>query len=77
MKTVKDSCVLQDNALELRVSDAIEQLDELISGEGDGAAFFDKTFITQGMKTLITEGMQRLASKSNQGVFHLKQATWR
>ena len=49
MKTVKDSCVLQDNALELRVSDAIEQLDELISGEGDGAAFFDKTFITQGM----------------------------
>ncbi len=74
MKTVKDSCVLQDNALELRVSDAIEQLDELISGEGDGAAFFDKTFITQGMKTLITEGMQRLASKSNQGVFHLKQA---
>ncbi len=74
MKTVKDACVLQDNALEIRVSDAIEQLDELISDEGDGAAFFEKTFITQGMKTLITEGMQRLASKSNQAVFHLKQA---
>jgi hypothetical protein len=74
VKTVKHACVLQDNALDIRVSDAIEQLDELISDEGDGAAFFDKTFITQGMRTLVTEGMQRLASKSNQGVFHLKQA---
>ena len=74
MKTVRHACTLQDNALEIRVSDAIEQLDELISDEVDGAAFFDKTFFTQGMKTLITEGMQRLASKSNQAVFHLKQA---
>jgi hypothetical protein len=74
VKTVRDACILQDKALEIRVSDAIEQLDELILDESDGAAFFDKTFVTQGMKTLITEGMQRLASKSNQAVFHLKQA---
>jgi hypothetical protein len=46
--TVKDSCILQDNALDVRVSDQIEQLDELITAEGNGAAFFARTHITAG-----------------------------
>src|SRR5262249_40023581 len=49
-------------------------LDELITVEGDGTQFFEKTYITQGMQDLISEGMARLAGVSTRGVFHLKQA---
>jgi hypothetical protein len=70
MKTVRDACQLQPNALRVKLSDQIEQLDELISAEGNGTAFFDRTFITQGMKDLITEGIARLAGASTQAVFH-------
>ncbi len=74
MKTVRDGCQLQPNALSIRLSDQIEQLDELIYAEGDGTAFFQKTHITQGMQDLISEGIARLAGCSSQAVFHLKQA---
>ena len=74
MKTVRDACVLQPNALSIRLSDQVEQLDELITVEGDGTAFFEKTFITQGMQDLISEGIARLAGASTQAIFHLKQA---
>lgn len=74
MKTVRDACHLQPNALSVKLSDQIEQLDQLITMEGNGTAFFEKTFITQGMRDLITEGTARLAGASTQGVFHLKQA---
>lgn len=74
MKTVRDACTPQKNALTIKLSDQIEQLDDLISAEGDGSAYFEKTFITQGMQDLITEGIARLAGASSQAVFHLKQA---
>src|SRR5256886_8241210 len=74
MQTVRDACQLQPNALSIKLSDQIEQLDELITAEGDGTQFFEKTYITQGMQDLISEGMARLAGVSTQGVFHLKQA---
>lgn len=74
MKTVRDACVLQSNALSIKLSDQIEQLDELITIEGDGTSFFEKTHITQGMQDLITEGIARLAGASSQAIFHLKQA---
>lgn len=74
LRTVKQLCILQDNALSIKLSDQVEQLDELINIEGDGSKFFEKTFITNGMKDLVTEATARLASKSNQAVFHLKQA---
>jgi len=74
MKTVRDACTLQHNALSIKLSDQIEQLDELIHAEGDGTAFFEKTFITQGMQDLVTEGVARLSGVSSQAVFHLKQA---
>ena len=47
MKTVRDACELQPNALSIKLSDQIEQLDELIKSEGDGTEFFEKTHITQ------------------------------
>ncbi len=74
MKTVRDVCELQPYALSIKLSDQIERLDELIGEEGDGAAFFERTHITQGMQDLISEGIARLAGTSSQAVFHLKQA---
>jgi predicted AAA+ superfamily ATPase len=74
MKTVRDACQLQPNALSIKLSDQIEQLDELIGAEGDGTAFFERTHITQGMQDLSGEGIARLAGASSQAVFHLKQA---
>ena len=74
MKTVRDACALQPNALSIKLSDQIEQLDELIKSEGNGEAFFEKTYITQGMRDLIDEGLTRLAGTSSQAIFHLKQA---
>lgn len=74
MRTVRDACQLQPNALSIKLSDQIEQLDELINAEGDGTAFFEKTKITHGMQDLISEGVARLAGASSQAVFHLKQA---
>src|SRR4029453_9517523 len=74
MKPVRDACQLQPNALTIKLSDQIEQLDELIHTEGNGVAFFEKTHITQGMQDLISEGLARLAGASTQAVFHLKQA---
>ena len=74
MKTVRELCALEPNALSIKLSDQIEQLDELIKGEGDGSAFFERTHITQGMQDLSSEGIARLAGASSQAVFHLKQA---
>src|SRR6266571_2341970 len=74
MQTVRDACHLQPNALSIKLSDQVEQLDELITAEGEGEAFFEKTYITQGMQDLIYEGIARLAGASSQAVFHLKQA---
>lgn len=74
MKTVRDACQLQPNALSIKLSDQVEQLDELIHTEGDGIGFFAKTYITQGMQDLIAEGIARLAGNSSQAIFHLKQA---
>ena len=74
MKTVRDACQLQPNALSIQLGDQIEQLDELITAEGHGEAFFEKPHITQGMQTLISEGIARLAGASSQAIFHLKQA---
>lgn len=74
MLTVKDAVTLQSGALDIKLSDQIEQLDQIIHGEGDGSAFFAKTHITQGMKDLVEEGLSRLSGASSQANFHLKQA---
>ena len=73
MFTVKSVCGLQDNALEINVGDQVERLDQLVHAL-DGENYFARTFITDGMKTLLTRGIARLAGKSNDAVFHLKQA---
>lgn len=74
MKTVRDAVQLQPNALDIKLSDQIEQLDQVINAEGDGSSFYQKTHITQGMRDLVVEGMARLSGSSSQAIFHLKQA---
>jgi hypothetical protein len=73
MKTVRNACQLQPNALDINVGDQIERLDQIIQ-DIDGQEYFKKTFITDGMKTLLSKGIARLAGKTNDSVFHLKQA---
>ncbi len=73
MKTIRNACQLQPKALEINVGDQIEQLDQIIQ-DTNGQDYYKKTFITDGMKTLLSKGMARLAGKSNDTVFHLKQA---
>ena len=73
MRNILSACTLQPNALDINVGNQIEQLDQIIN-DTDGQAYFNKTFITDGMKTLLTKGIARLAGKSNDSVFHLKQA---
>ncbi len=73
MKTVRNACKLQPNALEIHVGDQIEQLDEIIQ-ENNAQDYFKKTFITDGMQDLLQMGVARLAGKSNNSIFHLKQA---
>ena len=73
MKNIRSACQLHTNALEISVGDQIERLDQLIHETG-GHEYFKKTFITDGMNTLLAKGMARLAGKSNDTVFHLKQA---
>ncbi len=73
MTTIRTACTLQPNALEINVGDQIEKLDEVIQ-ETDGRAYFQKTHITEGMETLLRKGVSRLAAKSDDAVFHLKQA---
>ncbi|NCN05110.1 MAG: ATP-binding protein [Spirochaetales bacterium] len=73
MKTIRSACKLQPNALEITVGDQIEKLDQIIDTT-NGAEYFNKTFITEGMRNLLKKGVARLAGKSNDTVFHLKQA---
>lgn len=73
MKAVKEACILQKGAMEITVGDQIEELDQIIKNT-DGDSYFEKTFVTDGMKTLLCKGIARLAGRSNDAVFHLKQA---
>jgi len=73
MRTIRSACELQPYAQEINVGDQIEQLDQIIK-DTDGKEYFNKTYITEGMRILLSKGMARLAGKSNDTVFHLKQA---
>ena len=74
MKTVRDACTLQSNALTIKLSEQIEQQDELITTQGDGSAFLERMHIMQGKQDLISDGLAWPAGFSSQAVFHLKQS---
>lgn len=75
LQTVKDACQFDPKAIDYALSDQIENLDDLVGHDpGSAKAFFQKTYVTGGMKTLLRQGLQRLAGTSSQAVFELKQA---
>jgi hypothetical protein len=71
--TVRDTCKIHPMVHDYRMSEAIESLSDLISGEGDGTEFFARSHVTQGMDTLFREGLLQLAGRSDQAAFELAQ----
>jgi predicted AAA+ superfamily ATPase len=57
-----------------RMTEAIENLSDLINDEGSGAEFFARNYVTQGMDTLFREALLRLSGQSDQAAFELAQA---
>ncbi|EIC30897.1 MULTISPECIES: anti-phage-associated DUF499 domain-containing protein [Methylomicrobium] len=74
IKTVKQACTFNPIIRDYRMSQAIENLADLINDEGNGQEFFARNYITQGMEQLFREGMLRLSAQSDQAVFELTQA---
>lgn len=74
LRTVRDACQIHPMVHDYRMSEAIENLSDLIKEEGSGEEFFARNYVTQGMDTLFREGLLRLAGKSDQAAFELAQA---
>lgn len=72
--TVRDACKIHPMVNDYRMTEAIENLSDLIHKEGDGPEFFARNYVTQGMDTLFREGLLRLAGRSDQAAFELAQA---
>ena len=67
LTTVRDACKLHPMALEYAMSEQIEHLSQLLDEhERDAEAFFDKNYVTHGMRELLRGGLQRLAGQSDQ-----------
>ena len=73
MKSIKELCELRDGALEVRVGEQIENLEEDIRGT-DGRAFFAGTYVTRGLEELVRKAVARLAGQSSCAGVVLKQA---
>ena len=75
IKPIKQACKFNPVIRGYRMPDAIENLADLISDEGDGREFFSRNHVTQGMEQLFREGLLRLSGASDQAaVFELNQA---
>ena len=66
LQTVRDACQFDPKAIDYALSEQIESLDDLVGHDDSRAkAFFDKTYVTGGMKTLLRQGLQRLAGTAD------------
>lgn len=75
LQTVKDACELHPMTLDYAMGDQVEHLsDLLLETEQAADAFFDRNYVTAGMRRLLHEALQRLSGGSDQAVFELKQA---
>jgi hypothetical protein len=75
LPTIKDVCVLNEGALDIRISDGIERIDEDTLDLSAGEKFLKHSYLTKGMKELVNEGFKRLSGSSGgRPVFRLKQA---
>src|SRR5687767_13409084 len=74
MKSLKQLCVPRDSVFDLARRDTVLNLSHLVDGKIDAKAFYEESYVTEGMKTLLTESFRRLQGKSEQAVFKLTQA---
>jgi hypothetical protein len=74
LKTVKDACRLHDSVLDGSREEQIENLAVLLAGQQNGADFFAKTYVTQGMRDLLGRALTRLGGGSAESVYMLTQA---
>jgi hypothetical protein len=73
--TVKQACTLNEGALNIRISDGIERVDEETQSVEDGRLFLKHSYLTKGMIELVQEGFKRLSGGlGGKPVFRLKQA---
>lgn len=75
LQTIIDACEFKQDAIDYALSKQVEDLGDLVGHSTESArAFFDKTYITDGMAQLLRQGLQRLAGESDQAAFELRQA---
>lgn len=74
MKSLKQLCVPRDSIFDTSKRDTVLNLSHLVAGKIDAKAFFEESYVTDGMKTLLTESFRRLQGQSEQAVFKLTQA---
>ncbi|MCG6868407.1 MAG: AAA family ATPase, partial [Gammaproteobacteria bacterium] len=72
--TVRDVCKIHPMVHDYRMTEAIENLSDLINEEGSGEEFFARNYVTQGMDALFREALLRLSGQSDQAAFELAQA---
>lgn len=74
MKPLKELCKPRESVFDLQKRDTVLDLVDLVEDRIKPDEFFEENHITEGMKTLLEHSFRRLESKSDQGVFKLKQA---
>lgn len=75
ISTVQELCEIDERTLDFAPSDQVEHLSDLLDqAETAAEDFFDKNFVTQGMRSLLATALKRLNGQSSQAVFELRQA---
>ncbi|KAA9019628.1 anti-phage-associated DUF499 domain-containing protein [Sphingobium limneticum] len=75
LQTINDACEFKQDAVNYALSKHVEDISDLVNhSESEAEAFFDKTYITDGMAQLLRQGLQRLSGGNDQAAFELRQA---
>lgn len=75
LQTIIDACEFKQDAIDYALSKQVEDLGDLLDHTEEAArAFFEKTYITDGMAQLLRQGLKRLSGNNDQAVFELRQA---
>lgn len=75
LQTINDACEFKQDAIDYALSKQVEDLGDLVNhSAADAKAFFEKTYITDGMAQLLRQGLHRLAGGNDQAAFELRQA---
>lgn len=74
IKTVRDACEVDSVVFNYKEAGGIETLVQTINAPDGGVGFFDRTYMTDGLKKLLREGLMRLSGQSDQALFELTQA---